>query len=90
MDNEVYFDTALGGYVKKDVLAKVEAYKKLIAEIDRMMISDASINAQLLRIRHMPLRRARVLFLPVSGFSVRQVDELIADYEREIASKVML
>ena len=90
MDNEVYFDTAWGGYVKKDVLAKVEAYKKLIAEIDRMMISDASINSQLLKIRHMPLRKAKVLFLPVPGFSVSQTDTLIADFESEIAGKVML
>ena len=50
MGNEIYFDTALGGYVKNDVIEKIEAYNKLIDEIDRMMISDASINAELLKI----------------------------------------
>ncbi|MBP5581261.1 MAG: hypothetical protein J6X85_05675 [Ruminococcus sp.] len=90
MGNEIYFDTALGGYVKNDVIEKIEAYNKLIEEIDRMMISDASINAELLKIRHMPLRKARILFLPASGFSISQTDSFIADLEREIADKVML
>lgn len=90
MGNEIYFDTALGGYVKKDVLAKIEAYNRLINEINGMMISDASINAELLKIRHMPLRRARILFLPASGFDLSQTDSFIEDLEREIADKVML
>ncbi|WP_303787622.1 hypothetical protein [Ruminococcus flavefaciens] len=55
-----------------------------------MMISDASINAELLKIRHMPLRRARILFLPASGFDLSQTDSFIEDLEREIADKVML
>ena len=90
MGNEIYFDSVLGGYVKKDVIAKIDAYNKLINEIDGMMISDASINAELLKIRHMPLRKARVLFLPASGFSISQTDSFIDDLEREIADKVML
>ncbi len=79
-----------GGYVKKDVLAKIDAYHSLIAEIDKMMISDAAINAQLLKIRHMPLRKAKLLFIPANGFSVSQTDILIAELERKIANKVML
>ena len=90
MGNEIYFDTALGGYDKKDVLAKIEAYNRLIDEIDGMMISDASINAELLKIRHMPLRKAKVLFLPASGFSVSQTNRFIEDLEKDIADKVML
>ncbi|WP_303803767.1 hypothetical protein [Ruminococcus flavefaciens] len=90
MGNEIYFDTVLGGYVKNDVLAKIDAYNALIDRISGMMISDAAINAELLKIRHMPLRKAKILFLPVSGFSVSQTDSYIDDLEREIADKVML
>ena len=32
MGNEIYFDSVLGGYVKKDVIAKIDAYNKLINE----------------------------------------------------------
>ena len=90
MGNEIYFDTVLGGYVKNDVLAKIDAYNALIDRISGMMISDAAINAELLKIRHMPLRKAKILFLPTSGFSVSQTDSYIDDLEREIADKVLL
>ena len=90
MGNEIYFDTVLGGYVKKDVLDKIDAYNALIDRISGMMISDAAINAELLKIRHMPLRKAKIQFLPASGFSVSQTDSYIDDLEREIADKVML
>ncbi|MGN0617378.1 hypothetical protein [Ruminococcus flavefaciens] len=90
MGNEIYFDTVLGGYVKNDVLAKIDAYNALIDRISGMMISDAVINAELLKIRHMPLRKAKILFLPASGFSVSQTDSYIDDLKREIADKVML
>ena len=33
MGNEIYFDTVLGGYVKNDVLAKIDAYNALIDRI---------------------------------------------------------
>ena len=49
MGNEIYFDTVLGGYVKNDVLAKIDAYNALIDRISGMMISDAAINAELLK-----------------------------------------
>ncbi|SHM16224.1 hypothetical protein [Ruminococcus flavefaciens] len=90
MGNEIYFKTALGGYNKDDVLAKIDAYTCLITAIDSAIMSDAAINAELLKIRHMPMKKAKCLFLPASGFSIRDVDEYIRELEKEIANKVML
>ncbi|WP_295067717.1 hypothetical protein [Ruminococcus sp.] len=85
-----YLDSAFGGYDKKDVLAKIDAYNSLILAIDEANLSDAAINAELLKIRHMPMRKAKCLFLPCSGFSVPQTDEYIAELEKEIVNKIML
>ena len=85
-----YLDSAFGGYDKKDVLAKIDAYNSLILAIDEANLSDAAINAELLKIRHMPMRKAKCLFLPASGFSIPDVDEYIRELEKEIADKVLL
>ena len=83
-------DSVFGGYDKKDVLAKTDAYNSLILAIDEANLSDAAINAELLKIRHMPMRKAEWLFLPLSGFSIPQTDSYIAELEKEIANKIML
>ena len=83
-------DSVFGGYDKKDVLAKTDAYNSLILAIDEANLSDAAINAELLKIRHMPLRKAKCLFLPCSGFSIPQTDSYIAELEEMIQKKIML
>lgn len=83
-------DSVFGGYDKKDVLAKADAYSSLIEAIDKANLSDAAINAELLKIRHMPLRKAKCLFIPCSGFSIPQTDSYIAELEKKIANKIML
>ena len=83
-------ESVLGGYDKKCVLAKTDAYNSLLMMIEEGMISDAVINAELLKIRRMPMKKAKLLFFPVQGFSVSQTDSYFARLEREIADKIML
>ena len=90
MGNEIYFNTVFGGYAKNDVLAKADAYNSLIMAIDNAMMSDAAINAELLKIRRMPMRKAKCLFLPGRGFSVSETDAYISELEKEIADKILL
>ena len=49
--------TVNGGYNKADVLSKIDAYTVLIMTIDENLMSDAAVNAELLRIKEMPLRQ---------------------------------
>ena len=83
-------DSVFGGYDKKDFIAKTDAYNRLIEAIDKANLSDAAINAELLKIRRMPLRKAKCLFLPCSGFSIPQTDSYIAELEEMIQKKIML
>ena len=83
-------DSVFGGYDKKDFIAKTDAYNRLIEAIDKANLSDAAINAELLKIRRMPLRKAKCLFLPCSGFSSPQTDSYIAELEEMIQKKIML
>ena len=83
-------DSVFGGYDKRDVLAKTDAYNSLILAIDEANLSDAAINAELLKIRRMPMRKAKWLFLPLSGFSIPQTDNYIAELEEMIQKKIML
>lgn len=80
----------MGGYSKKEALAKTEAYNRLLSSIDDMKLSDAAINAELEKIRRMPLPRAKCLFIPIKGLSVTETDEYIAKLEEEIKRKIML
>jgi hypothetical protein len=48
------------------------------------------INAELERIRRMPVRKAKVLFLPASGFSIPQTEKYFSELESEIKQKIML
>ena len=83
-------ESALGGYSKKDVLARTDAYNSLIVLIEGGRISDAVINAELEKIRQMPVRKARFLFFPGPGFSVPQTEKYFSDLEKEIKQKIML
>ena len=83
-------DTVRGGYDKKDVLAKADAYNSLILLIEDGRISDDVINAELEKIKRMPLRKAKVLFLPGSGFSIPQTEKYFSDLEKEAKKKIML
>ena len=83
-------DSVFGGYDKKCVLAKADAYNSLLMLIEEGKISDAVINAELLKIRRMPLKKAKLLFIPVSGFSASQTDSYFAELEKKIADRIML
>ena len=82
--------SVFGGYNKKDVLAKTDAYNSLILIIESGRTSDAVINAELEKIRQMPVRKARFLFLPATGLSVPQTEKYFSDLENEIKQKIML
>lgn len=80
-----------GGYMKTDVLTKIDAYNALIFALDEMKMSDSAVNAELERIRSMPLRKAGgFLFFKGSGFSVKDTDEYIKELEQAITRKIML
>ena len=87
---KMILDSVLGGYDKRDVLAKTDAYNILLLLIEEGKPSDAVINAELERIRRMPVRKAKVLFLPASGFSIPQTEKYFSELEEEIKQKIML
>lgn len=82
--------TEKGGYEKKDVLAKIDAYNALITAIDDMKLSDAAVNAELERIRSMPVRKAKALIFGGSGFSVKDTEDYIVELEKQVLQKIML
>ena len=91
MISDAVLRTEGGGYNKNDVLNKIDAYNALIYSIDEMILSDSAVNAELEKIRSMPLRKADgFLFFKGSGFSVKDTDDYIEKLEHEIISKIML
>ena len=80
-----------GGYSRTDVLSKLDAYNALLFQLDEMKLSDSAVNAELERIRSMPLRKAGgFLCFKGSGFSVSDTDKYIEDLENTIREKIML
>lgn len=82
--------TEKGGYEKKDVLSKIDAYNSLILALDEMKLSDAAVNAELEKIRNMPLNKAKGFIFAGSGFSVEDTDNYIKELEETIMHKIML
>lgn len=82
--------TERGGYEKKDVLAKIDAYNVLLMSIDEMKISDAAVNAELEKIRSMPMRKAKGLLFGGSGFSVKDTEDYLVSLEKQVLQKIML
>ncbi|MCR5111179.1 MAG: hypothetical protein K6B38_09775 [Ruminococcus sp.] len=87
---EMVLRTEKGGYEKKDVLSKIDAYNTLILAIDEMRLSDAAVNAELEKIRNMPMRKAKGLIFAGSGFSAEDTDNYIKELEETIMHKIML
>ena len=87
---EMVLRTEKGGYARNDVLAKVDAYNTLILAIDEMRLSDAAVNAELEKIRNMPLNKAKGFIFAGSGFSVEDTDNYIKELEETIMHKIML
>lgn len=80
-----------GGYMQSDVLSKIDSYNALLIALDDIKLSDAVINAELSKIRNMPLRIAKgFLCFKGSGFSVKETDEYIEELERKVLEKIML
>ena len=90
MINEAILHDERGGYNKADVLAKTDAYNVLLIALDEMKMSVSAINAELEKIRSMPMRRTKGFILSAKGFSVKETDDYIANLEQEIRSKIML
>lgn len=83
--------TVNGGYNKADVLSKIDAYTVLIMTIDENLMSDAAVNAELLRIREMPLRQNKKgMIFSKSGFSIEDTDAYFEKLENEIMKKIFL
>ena len=82
--------TEKGGYDKKDVLAKIDAYNVLLIALDEMRMSDAAVNAELEKIRSMPLRKAKGLIFAGSGFAVRDTEDYLVSLEKQVLQRIML
>lgn len=83
--------TVKGGYNKKEVLMKADAYTSLLLAVEQGSLTDAAINAELEKIRSMPLETAKGgLFGKGSGFSQEDTDKYLAGLEEEIMSRLML
>lgn len=85
MSESVVFSSERGGYNKEDVLKKVEAYTAVLVMLHDNNMSLMRLNAELERIRSMPLRRLKVGFISTgSGYSVKQTDDYLSQMEDKI------
>lgn len=76
-----------GGYSKKDVLKKMDAYGSLLFALDCGMDSETAA-AELENIRMMPIEREEDGFFARSGFSVEDTDAYFAEMEEKILNKI--
>ena len=72
------------------MLSKIDAYNSLIRALDEMKLSDAAVNAELEKIRNMPMRKAKGFIFAGSGFSVEDTNNYIKELEETIMHKIML
>ena len=76
-----------GGYSKKDVLKKMDAYGSLLFALDCGMDSETAA-AELENIKTMPIEREEDGFFARSGFSVEDTDVYFAEMEEKILNKI--
>lgn len=90
MADDIVLSQVTGGYDMKSVLMKHDAYASLLLMIEEGKVSDAVINAELEKVRQMPLKKAKFLFLPAKGYSIPHTDKHFEALELEIQQKIRL
>ena len=74
-----------GGYNKKDVLTKIDAYMSLLLSVQSGMPQENAL-AELERIKQMPLTVEKEGFFAKTGFSQEDTDAYLAEMEDKITS----
>lgn len=74
-----------GGYNKKDVLTKIDAYMSLLLSVQSGMPQENAL-AELERIKQLPTSVENSGFLAKTGFSQEDTDAYFAEMEDKITS----
>ncbi len=79
--------TVWGGYNKKDVMRKIDAYKSLIVLLEKNSLSWARVNAELEKIHSAPIRK---MFVLMRGYSVTDTEAAFEKLEQEVKKHTFL